>query len=159
MKAEHWVRAGGLVAMALTGLVGCGGGGGGGDSLTGPDYVTWNGSTNGDVVVDANNEEFRVDAETRQVEEIRRTLAVGDLDESWWDASRDLRLAAIAGTFADRLRTDGSSDLGPSRFWELLRKEVAAIRPAERGRTDQALLDLREMMDRAARLERGESEE
>lgn len=105
---------------------------------------------------------FRVryrDAETRQVEEIRRTLAVGDLDESWWDASRDLRLAAIAGTFADRLRTDGSSDLGPSRFWELLRKEVAAIRPAERGRTDQALLDLREMMDRAARLERGESEE
>jgi Ca-activated chloride channel family protein len=105
---------------------------------------------------------FRVryrDAETRQVEEIRRTLAVGDLDESWWDASRDLRLAAIAGAFADRLRGDGGSDLGPTRFWELLRKEAAAIRPAERGRTDQALLDLRNMVDRAARLERDESED
>lgn len=65
MRAEQWLRAGGLVAMTFTGLVGCGGGGG--DSLTGPDYVTWNGSTNGDVVVDANNEEFRIDADTRQV--------------------------------------------------------------------------------------------
>lgn len=94
--------------------------------------------------------------ETRQVEEIRRTLAVGDLGESWWDASRDLRLAAIAGTSPITCVATGAPDLGPTSLWELLRKEAAAIRSAERGETDQALLDLRDMMERAARLQRGE---
>ena len=49
---------------------------------------------------------FRVryrDADSSQIAEIRRTLTVGDLADSWWEASRDLRLAAVAGSFAERL--------------------------------------------------------
>ena len=106
---------------------------------------------------------FRVryrDADSSQIAEIRRTLTVGDLADSWWEASRDLRLAAVAGSFAERLRSDSNYSLGREpRFWELLRREAGAIRSAERDVPDALLADLREMIARAERLDRSRPEE
>lgn len=73
-QCEPFKRAAWL-ALLTAGLSGCGGGGGGDDGIgegsgdTGTAYVNWVDSANGNVVVDADNEEYRVSADGRQIED------------------------------------------------------------------------------------------
>lgn len=67
---QRWRHPVTVLALVATGVVGCGGGGedeGSGSGTGG--YVNWNNSTNGAVVVDADNEEFRVVSDSRQIED------------------------------------------------------------------------------------------
>lgn len=107
--------AAGAAMGALAALAGCGGGGGGGDlSATGPSYVSWTGNANGEVVVDANNEEFRIDAASRQVADRTGTLASGltvDANARILDAGTPVgQVQTVDGTGGSRIAAFRCSD-------------------------------------------------
>jgi Ca-activated chloride channel family protein len=85
--------------------------------------------------------------EEKRVIEESRDLRARDLSRSWEGASSNLRHAALAGAFAEKLKeTAAADDFG----WRSLRREAAEL-DRDRGRNRSAA-DLADSIDRAARI-------
>ncbi len=85
--------------------------------------------------------------EEKRVIEESRDLRARDLARGWEGASSNLRHAALAGAFAEKLKeTAAADDFG----WRALRREAAEL-DRERGRNRSAV-DLAHSIDRAARI-------
>ena len=85
-------------------------------------------------------------AEKRVIEESRE-LRAHDLDRSWEGASSNLRQAALAAAFAEKLKETAAGD---DLAWRTLRREAARL-DSDRGRNRSAA-DLADLIERAARI-------
>jgi Ca-activated chloride channel homolog len=85
--------------------------------------------------------------EEKRVIEESRDLRARDLARSWEGASANLRHAALAGAFAEKLKESAAAD---DFGWRSLRREAAEL-DRERGRNRSAA-DLADSIDRAARI-------
>lgn len=85
--------------------------------------------------------------ESKAVEEESRELRARDLDGAWEEASANLRQAALAAAFAEKLRETGPVD---DLSWRALAREARAVE-SDRRKSSSAR-DLTDSIERAARI-------
>lgn len=78
MKTINARKILGMVVLSTMFLTGCGGGSDGGSTS----YISWINNANGDLIVDWNNEYFRVETSTRRIERENGTVLLGSYVDS-----------------------------------------------------------------------------